>query len=301
MFDFSAITGPGLSGFAGGLSQLGFTPPDLPTPAFGNALSLNNAFNTTLGPSGLMGTGGAPLSVTAGFSGVIGGDETGYQNAKIPAYGITAQQVPIYTYQNVCFTNADQTGKSGPVFVVDADCDGKITQDDLQTEDTCENPSSYVDGWQDIRDTLGTDKIQGSDLDKVKVWIDTDHDGKIDDCELHSPSEYGIVAIDTCNNTITRKQLVGYQIIPQQTVTGYYNFNTYSTNTGIDTQSFTFEPATAGSAIQSTMAGNADFAQLPPVPNLTGQPNPYSIQGMTGGLGWTYAWNGSGYGNPYGA
>jgi hypothetical protein len=306
MFDLSALTGPGLAGFAGGLSGLGWTPPSVPVPSFGDMMNLNTVFNTTLGPSGLMGVGGAPLSISAMFSGAIGGDSALNQQGRVPVYGTVVDKVPVYNYQSYAFDNKDQSGQCNPVFVCDANADGQITSDDLmQNDQTSCGCHQYQNGWQNIKDRLGyasnDGKICGRQLDEgVKIWYDDNHDGQVGNDELRCPSDYGIVSIDTNKGQITRKNLLGYQCVPHQAVTGYYNFNMYSSNTGIDNQSFTYEPVTAGSALQQALMNGGGYATLGSVADYSGMPNNWGTTGVNGGTGWSYGWTGSGWGNGYG-
>lgn len=306
MFDLSFMGGmSGLSGFMGGMSSLGWTPPSVPVGAFGDMMNLNSVFNTTLGPSGLVGMGGAPLSISAGFSGAVGGDAALWQNAMVPTYGITMERTPVYNYESYAWDNQDQSGQCDPVFVCDANDDGEITTDDLvATDETDCPPEEYHDGWENIRERLGTEEsgmIEGEQLSGVKIWFDDNEDGEIGTDELRLPETYGIVGIDTDNGELIRKNLLGYQCTPRQTVTGYYNLNNYTSNTGIGNMSFTWEPMTAGSALEQSLMGGGSFGSLAGVPNFYGQPNAWGSSGYDGGTGWSSAWAGSGWGNGYAA
>ncbi len=90
----------GLGGFAGGfpaMSSLGFGQ-SIPTPAFGDYMNLNNMFQISVGPSGLMGMGGLNASVSGAYSGMVGGDLTGLTQARVPQYRTVIDQKPVYAY-----------------------------------------------------------------------------------------------------------------------------------------------------------------------------------------------------------
>lgn len=92
MFDLS-----GIGGFMSGVTGLNWAP-NIPTPSVGDYQNLNWLYNTTFGPQGLQGLPGANASISANYSGYVGGNGSYSINNQTPVYGMTYDKVPVYAY-----------------------------------------------------------------------------------------------------------------------------------------------------------------------------------------------------------
>jgi len=102
--------------------------------------------------------------------------------------------------------------KGDALLVYDANGDGVINNGrELMNEVGINGEQGkYKNGWEKARDIFDTNKdgiIMGEELDKVKIWVDANGDGRTDEGELISAKDAGIYYIDTNSGYVMKREL----------------------------------------------------------------------------------------------
>ena len=98
--------------------------------------------------------------------------------------------------------------------VYDANGDGKINSGREMMNEVGVNgeQNKYKNGWEKAKDLFDTDKdgfISSKELEKAKFWTDANGNGKVDEGELKTAAEMGIVGIDPKNGKFMEQHQIG--------------------------------------------------------------------------------------------
>jgi hypothetical protein len=237
-------------------------------PTFGDYTSLSQFYQTSLGPSGIPGYGpqGSNITIAGGFGGVLGGDMGGFTTSSTPQYQTVVNQQPIYQPFN---TQIDTCAG-----LIGMPCQGQ--------------PGQYNTNWQQIvaaNDPNNTGQMSGSAINNL-VYIDPSTG------QATPLSQFGVTSVSD-TGCVQGQQLVGYQPVVSEQLTGYIDMTAYASNTGSNI-SINFVPASAGQALQQAYAGYGNI-QLSPTPGY-GYPtdpgvayDPVAAPNQAGGYSIPYA------------
>lgn len=96
--------------------------------------------------------------------------------------------------------------------------------------------NKYKNGWEKARDVFGANEagvIDGDNLEKARFWTDANGNGKVDEGEMKTAAEMGIVGIDTKNGKYITREQIGQMNVGFNSGNMWGNYGGYGNGMGM--------------------------------------------------------------------
>ena len=200
--------------------------------------------------NGNTGTGGT------GNTGNGNGNGNGNGHGGKSVAGVTLGALSTATRASAATTATTTTGT-----VTQQPSQGRSAHSELEGTSTTGTTQRYTRDMKTIMDAADINhdgSLTGAELDKVKLWVDHHHDGKVHEEDLKSLRSVNVVRVDLRNGDVITRDLCGYRTVASPQVCGHFGQGSYGVSGG-SRWGFDFSPTSPSQSLLSVCRGLGSY------------------------------------------